>query len=186
MQGGEFAASILPAWRNCTRYYLVDAWQPLANYTDQSNVDRWRQVELFESARARMRRFRRRTLALFLPMLTSQALLLVPDGSVDLVYVDARHDYCGVLADVRGWWPKLRPGGIMAGHDYLTVAESRALNPKQDWGLCGDGTRHEGAVKAAVQGFAAEQGGLDIMVTKDDVWPTWMVQKRRERGAAAK
>ena len=27
------------------------------------------------------------------------------------------------------WWPKLRPGGIMAGHDYMSAAEAGG----QDW-----------------------------------------------------
>jgi hypothetical protein len=25
-----------------------------------------------------------------------------------------RHDYCGVKEDIENWWPKLKPGGIMA------------------------------------------------------------------------
>ena len=31
----------------------------------------------------------------------------------------ARHDYCGVKEDLETYWPKLRRGGILAGHDYL-------------------------------------------------------------------
>jgi hypothetical protein len=59
----------------------------------------------------------------------------VPDASLDYVYVDARHDYCGVKEDLEAWWPKLRRGGILAGHDYLDAAEVRAKpSPaKQDW-----------------------------------------------------
>jgi len=33
----------------------------------------------------------------------------------------AVHDYDGALVDMLDWWPKLKPGGVMAGHDYLTV-----------------------------------------------------------------
>ena len=33
--------------------------------------------------------------------------------------VDAVHDYQGALIDMCDWWPKLKPGGVMAGHDYL-------------------------------------------------------------------
>ena len=29
----------------------------------------------------------------------------------------------GADEDIRLYWPKLRPGGIMAGHDYLTAAQ---------------------------------------------------------------
>ena len=43
------------------------------------------------------------------------------DCSFEYVYVDAVHDYEGALADMIDYWPKLKPGGVMAGHDYLQV-----------------------------------------------------------------
>jgi len=38
---------------------------------------------------------------------------------LDYVYVDARHDYAGVKEDLEAWWPKLRKGGLLAGHDFI-------------------------------------------------------------------
>jgi predicted O-methyltransferase YrrM len=37
---------------------------------------------------------------------------------VDLVFLDASHDEASVAADIAAWWPTLRPGGVVAGHDY--------------------------------------------------------------------
>eukprot|EP00929_Paragymnodinium_shiwhaense_P081479 TRINITY_DN42648_c0_g1_i1.p1 TRINITY_DN42648_c0_g1~~TRINITY_DN42648_c0_g1_i1.p1 ORF type:complete len:528 (+),score=60.58 TRINITY_DN42648_c0_g1_i1:92-1675(+) len=37
---------------------------------------------------------------------------------VDLVFVDASHLYPHVSADVQMWWPLVKQGGIMAGHDF--------------------------------------------------------------------
>jgi Methyltransferase domain len=34
------------------------------------------------------------------------------------VYIDASHDFDSAIADMRAWWPKIEPGGILAGHDY--------------------------------------------------------------------
>jgi len=42
------------------------------------------------------------------------------DYSLDFVYIDARHDYDGVLEDCEAWFPKLRVGGLLAGHDFVT------------------------------------------------------------------
>lgn len=42
----------------------------------------------------------------------------VKDGSLDFVYLDANHAYEAVLADLKAWLPKIKKGGIMAGHDY--------------------------------------------------------------------
>lgn len=45
------------------------------------------------------------------------AALQVRDESLDVVYVDGNHDFLYVLADLFVWFPKLRKGGWMAGHD---------------------------------------------------------------------
>lgn len=38
-------------------------------------------------------------------------------GTVDFVFLDASHDGDSVRADIRAWRPKIRKGGILAGHD---------------------------------------------------------------------
>ena len=42
-----------------------------------------------------------------------------PDQSLDFVFLDADHDYESVKADIAAWLPKVKPGGILAGHDYM-------------------------------------------------------------------
>lgn len=48
----------------------------------------------------------------------SQAALY-EDNYFDIVYIDASHDYHAVLADVAAWLPKVKPGGIICGDDYI-------------------------------------------------------------------
>jgi hypothetical protein len=49
----------------------------------------------------------------------AEALLHFPDGMFDFIYIDGYahtgQDAGRTLAD---WWPKLRSGGVYAGHDY--------------------------------------------------------------------
>lgn len=40
------------------------------------------------------------------------------DRSLDLVFIDADHSYAACKEDIEVWMPKVRPGGIIAGHDY--------------------------------------------------------------------
>jgi predicted O-methyltransferase YrrM len=36
----------------------------------------------------------------------------------DMIFLDAMHTYEDCLEDITRWWPKLRRGGVFAGHDY--------------------------------------------------------------------
>lgn len=40
------------------------------------------------------------------------------DNSIDFIYIDALHDYESVKKDLHGWYPKVKKGGILSGHDY--------------------------------------------------------------------
>lgn len=42
----------------------------------------------------------------------------IDDGSIDWVFIDALHDYGSVREDIRAWAPKVKPGGLISGHDY--------------------------------------------------------------------
>ena len=41
-----------------------------------------------------------------------------PDAGCDAVFIDADHLYLPCKADIEAWLPKIKPGGILAGHDY--------------------------------------------------------------------
>jgi predicted O-methyltransferase YrrM len=36
----------------------------------------------------------------------------------DLVFIDALHDYPSVLEDIKVWWPLVKVGGVLMGHDF--------------------------------------------------------------------
>ena len=40
------------------------------------------------------------------------------DNSLDFVFIDAAHDYDSVTKDIFAWYPKIKIGGTIAGHDY--------------------------------------------------------------------
>lgn len=46
------------------------------------------------------------------------AVSLYKDESLDFVFIDASHDYDNVSKDIAAWIPKVKKGGILAGHDY--------------------------------------------------------------------
>ncbi len=69
------------------------------------------------------------------------AAAAVADASLDFVFVDADHSYEGVQGDIAAWLPKLKPGGLLGGHDL-------DYRPRE-WGVrraVGEATARLGAV----------------------------------------
>lgn len=52
------------------------------------------------------------------------------DESLDFVFIDADHQYDAVLRDLKAWWPKIKPGGRIGGHDYSSEIDRRFAKPK--------------------------------------------------------
>jgi predicted O-methyltransferase YrrM len=70
-----------------------------------------------------------------------------PDESFDFVYLDDDHDYAGISRSIEAWYPKVKWGGILGGHDYP----------------------NEPAVPQAV-GELIARSGLYLCVSENDWW----------------
>ena len=53
----------------------------------------------------------------FLRADSTKAAAQLEDDAYDFVFIDGGHSMKQVLADLDSWYPKVRQGGIMAGHD---------------------------------------------------------------------
>jgi Methyltransferase domain len=171
VQRGHFAVEMLKRWRSVESYHLVDIWAPQKNYKDVANFDLPVHEKILAEATRGLRPWKDKVF--FWRNYTSVAVKYFKPESVDFIYVDARHDYCGVKEDIGTWWPILKVGGVMAGHDYLTADE--AGRGTQNWAICGDGiTVNEGAVKGAVNEFAAHHGFKVYSTVNDGPWVSWV------------
>ncbi|HXB16065.1 MAG TPA: class I SAM-dependent methyltransferase [Solirubrobacteraceae bacterium] len=114
---GVFSDYLLSWWRG-SKLISVDAWleMPADEYTDTCNTSQRSMEEKFEitsellaphGERSEIRR-----------ELSVDAAARFEPGSLDFVYLDARHDFEGVTEDLGAWFEKVRRGGLMAGHDY--------------------------------------------------------------------
>jgi len=173
---GQFAEWNLEMWPSCTRYLLVDLWEHQENYADVSNVEKSKQDANLKRTIARLERFKDRY-----EICHNYSTVCAErhkDEVFDFVYIDARHDYKGVLQDLAYWWPLVKKGGIMAGHDFVYQRQG----PKktgQNWTVNYDGTvDHLGrAVRGAVEEFFGMENRT-IYVTKwNEDFPTWIVRK---------
>ncbi len=107
--------------------YCVDPWRYYPEYESDRNpkaksspYGEWPSQAALDQA---YNRFCRRIEAfadhvVVLRMMSREAAPEVPDDSLDFVFIDANHAYEFVREDILLWTPKVKPGGIVIGHDY--------------------------------------------------------------------
>ena len=135
VQRGGFASEVLERWPSCEEYVLVDIWKAQANYVDDANVDDSFQEMRYKATLRNTERWA--TVRKICRNFTTVCAKTFPDDYFDFVYVDARHDRKGCFEDIATYWPKLRSGGVMAGHDYVRQTD---LQRNQNWTVNYDGT----------------------------------------------
>jgi hypothetical protein len=53
-----------------------------------------------------------------LRMTSRAAVSLFAAASLDFVYIDGIHTYAAVRSDIERWLPRIKPGGMIGGHDF--------------------------------------------------------------------
>ncbi len=64
-----------------------------------------------------------------LRMSSMEAVSKFQDESLDFVFIDGSHDYVDIKDDIIHWLPKVKKGGILAGHDYYPPPQPNS------WGM---------------------------------------------------
>mmetsp|Transcript_1011 Transcript_1011/g.3339 ORF Transcript_1011/g.3339 Transcript_1011/m.3339 type:complete len:423 (-) Transcript_1011:215-1483(-) len=117
VEGGECGARLLEGHATL-RWLGVDKYD---DSTDRPEHDpdspHGRDTVSLLRARSRLRPWLRSRAQLLLGQ-TVEAAALWGEHPVDLLFVDADHSEAAVTADLAAWAPHVRPGGVVAGHDY--------------------------------------------------------------------
>lgn len=95
------------------RLSCVDAWQPYPGYRD--HVDKRKLERFYTETQQRLALYPHATI---IRKFSQDAAQDFADGSLDFVYIDANHSFPAFTSDLATWSPKVRAGGIIAGHDY--------------------------------------------------------------------
>lgn len=113
---GLFSSDILK-WPNVSKLYMVDAWQTIPNqFGDGASEQVWHDKN-YSAAMLRVNFAIEKVKVL--RGISWDMAKNVEDESLDLLYLDACHSYGCVMNDLKAWAPKVKSGGIIAGHDYL-------------------------------------------------------------------
>ena len=103
-------AEIILKELNIEKLYLIDVWD------DYDEID---QVWSNTSYRKVLEKFRKNEKVEIIKEQSKHAVNNIEDNSLDFVYIDANHKYEYVCQDISLWFPKVKIGGIMAGHDIM-------------------------------------------------------------------
>ena len=82
----------------------------------------------------------------------------IPDGSLDLVFIDGDHSYEAVSKDLEFWWKKIRIGGMMLGDDYQSC--------------------HLGTTRAVDEFSERKEIPLTLLTKENQTYPIYCFEKR--------
>lgn len=109
---------------NIKRIYAVDPYPTFVDW-DGTRVTAERQQETKERCFVRLTPFLDRTTIVY--DTSSNFSLSLQDDSLDFVFIDGDHSYEATLNDCLTYWPKVKNGGMFAGHDINLPSVDKAL-----------------------------------------------------------
>jgi hypothetical protein len=104
------------------------------------------------AAKRNVHEFRGRVKVLAMPSI--EAAAIVPDASVDLVFIDADHSEEGAAGDIEAWQSKPMRGGYIGGHDFARSSDI--------WDLSG--------VERAVRSWILKDEKRKLELDTDTTW----------------
>ena len=133
----------------------VDSWQRYEDYMNRGSKEKF--DGLFGDAMVRMSDFKNWR---FIRKLSMDAVNDFADGELDFVYIDANHSFKYIAQDIVEWSKKVRPGGIVSGHDFKSVKGRYACH-----------------VKDVVKAYTHAHGIRPWFVMTGDKSPSWFYVK---------
>lgn len=145
---GMFTVDLLSRLPGITKYYCIDPWEL---YDDHLATLQRNSCERTVSHENIFRQFKKkiepwRSKVVIIRKMSQDALVNIPDDSLDAVFIDANHSYEYTKADILGWTPKVKVGGLISGHDIVDKGKAKGVVRAVPFGV-------EKAVKELLPGY---------------------------------
>lgn len=118
---GDNAASVLGSL--ClAKFYLIDSWKV---YTGddldivESKAGKGNEDFIKDCKISTYNRFNNYKNVEIICKESIEAAKDIPDNSLDFAYIDAKHTFQHVFNDCNTWYPKVKEGGMLGGHDIF-------------------------------------------------------------------
>jgi len=151
-EGGRYAEEICRA-NPQAHLTCVDPWLAYDRYED--HVSQPKLDGFYAQATQRLAPYN----ATLIRETSLQAVERIQPGSLDAVFIDGNHHFDFVVQDIIAWAPKVRVGGMVAGHDYKPEGAERTPIPF--------------GVIEAVTAYTAAHKIKPYFITTRDKCPSW-------------
>jgi hypothetical protein len=95
------------------KLYCIDVWEVYEGNLDYAKVIK----HYYTEAQGRLSGLN----CVFVKKFSMDAVKDFSNESLDFVYIDAAHDFKNVAMDICEWAKKVKPGGIVYGHDFSST-----------------------------------------------------------------
>lgn len=144
-----------------SQLYLVDLWETSSHDGYISGIDPGDVERGYEEV---VRNFGNRPNVKICKGFSKDWAAQFEDEYFDWIYLDADHSKKAVLEDLNCWYPKLKKGGAISGHDFLP-------NPYE--------VTHYFGVDEAVKEFFGEEV-QNVHLTNEQYYKSWVYFKPKE------
>jgi len=127
VEKGGMTRCILKLCPQIEEYWAIDQWR-----VTNKSINGFRAVERDEEDWFEL--YQRVTKSMIkwkslrvLRMTSLEAIKIFHDKYFDFVYIDAEHSYEAVTNDIIMWYPKVRVGGYLGGHDFNQIPVKEAV-----------------------------------------------------------
>jgi len=117
---------------NIKKIYLIDLWGSISYEEGDLAGKSFDWEQYYEIAKKNLEQYKSKTK--FIRSLSVDGVNYINE-QLDAIYIDCNHDYKAVLEDVRTYYPIVKMGGVIGGHDFCPryPGVARAVNEFFDY-----------------------------------------------------
>lgn len=123
---GDFSQQALDGC-SPSKLYLVDPWEKNDDKTNFTSTVAKSQAEIDAVHDAVVKRFAGDDRVEIVRLTSVAAAEFLLEIAFDWVYIDSVHSYEAVAQDLPLWWQRIKPGGVLSGHDIAKEGVRRAV-----------------------------------------------------------
>lgn len=120
VEQGLYSQTLLENGSSNVTLYCVDPWLAYQGYREHVSQEKLDGFLSITNERLRKTVLETSKNFKLIRKTSVEAAKMFDNESLDFVYIDGNHEFSHVVADICAWYPKVKKGGIISGHDFIS------------------------------------------------------------------